>query len=281
MRNITLILFFALGFICFNACSEDDNEKIPPVIKEDMKLVTSFKENNHTIELYSSKEKFEVGYNPIEIMVKDSDGAYFEEVEITQFTPVMHMMNKQHSCPRSESFIPFTGIAKGFAVFLMPSSSEEPWKLSFNYRVNNTEYHAQNKDIQVVNPIHPSLAKGIGTDNDKYFIAYMEPKHPTIGANKITAKIFTTEDMYTFKEVKNFSLKLDPRMPGMGNHSSPNNENLLYKGTVYEGTVNFSMTGYWKLNLELLNTQGESVLGNSVDDDNSESSSSLYWEIEF
>ena len=277
MKNIKFLLLLAFSFVLLHSCSSDDNDKIPPVVKSSMKLVQSFNENNHVIEVYSTHKNFIVGYNPIEVMIKDaSTNEYFSDIEVSNFMPMMHMPNMMHSCPKSEMFDKKEAIASGFAVFIMPGSKEMPWKLGFDYKVNGKTYKISDKEINIINPDKAMLAKGKG-----YFLAYIKPKNPIVGINEITTKVYKMESMTSFPEVKNYKILLDPRMPGMGNHSSPNNEPLIYDANtgLYKGKVNFSMTGYWKLNLQLENEKGEVLLGNEVTKE--KESSNLYWEIEF
>ena len=277
MKNIKFLMLLAFSFVLLHSCSSDDNDKIPPVVRSSMKLVQSFNENNHVIEVYSTHKNFMVGYNPIEVMIKDaSTNEYFSNIEVSDFMPMLHMPNMMHSCPKSEMFDKKEGIASGFAVFIMPGNKEMPWKLSFTYKVNDNTYKISDKEINVTNPDRAMLAKG-----NKYFLAYIEPTNPIVGINSITTKVYKMESMISFPEVKNYKILLDPRMPGMGNHSSPNNQPLTYDANtgLYNGKVNFSMTGYWKLNLQLQNEKGEVVAGNAIDD--KKDSSNLYWEIEF
>lgn len=84
-----------------------------------------------------------------------------------------------------------------------------------------------------------------------------------------------------FPLVQNYRIEVDPRMPGMGNHTSPNNVDLGYDATtgIYKGKLNFTMTGYWKINLKLENQNGELLKGEDITTEIE--SSSLYFEIEF
>lgn len=70
-------------------------------------------------------------------------------------------------------------------------------------------------------------------------------------------------------------------MPGMGNHSSPNNVDLTFDATskMYKGKLSLTMTGYWKINLKLMNAADEILKGENVTEENE--SSSLFFEIEF
>jgi hypothetical protein len=48
---------------------------------------------------------------------------------------------------------------------------------------------------------------------------------------------------------------------------------------MYDGKLSLTMTGYWKINLKLINTNGEILKGEDVNEGNPESS--LYFELEF
>jgi len=87
--------------------------------------------------------------------------------------------------------------------------------------------------------------------------------------------------MMTFPVVEDYTIALDPRMPGMGNHSSPNNTDLSYSlsDDMYHGDLSLTMTGYWVLNLKLLNANDDVLKGEDVTDENTQSS--LYLELEF
>jgi hypothetical protein len=119
-----------------------------------------------------------------------------------------------------------------------------------------------------------------GMDDNQYVLTLLDPKKPQEGANLITAYIHRQKEDESYALVKTFKLKIDPRMPSMGNHASPNNVDLTWDDSnkVYHGTVNFSMTGYWKINLILLNEAGEIIQGNAVTGE--EKASSIYFEIE-
>ena len=99
--------------------------------------------------------------------------------------------------------------------------------------------------------------------------------------NAITIGLFKMESMMSFPVVENFKINLDPRMPSMGNHSSPNNQDLVYNAItkLYDGKLSLTMTGYWKLNLILRNQNNEILKGEAVTEENE--ASTLFLEIEF
>jgi hypothetical protein len=89
------------------------------------------------------------------------------------------------------------------------------------------------------------------------------------------------QDMMTFPMINDYTVKIDPRMPSMGNHSSPNNVNAQQTtvDNFYIGKLSLTMTGYWKINLQLQNDLGTIVKGEEITDSVTESS--LFFEIEF
>src|SRR5690625_7098417 len=74
----------------------------------------------------------------------------------------------------------------------------------------------------------------------------------------MVAAIYTMENMHQYSLINDYVLKIDPRMPGMGNHGSPNNQDLTQGADLfYHGKLSLTMTGYWKINLILENERSE------------------------
>ena len=122
-----------------------------------------------------------------------------------------------------------------------------------------------------------SLNVNLGVSDGQYTFT----KAFQIAVNDVKIGVYTMEDAFSFPVVKNYSIALDPRMPSMGNHSSPNNEDLTYSDidTMYHGRLSLTMSGYWVLNLKLINDQGMLLKGEDITTDHLQSS--LYLEIEF
>ena len=74
-----------------------------------------------------------------------------------------------------------------------------------------------------------------------------------------------------------FTIDIDPRMPDMGHHGSPDNAPLRHQADgSYAGTVNLTMTGLWRIHLTVRDSQGNVVAGG---DNLSDGFSSLYWDV--
>ena len=120
----------------------------------------------------------------------------------------------------------------------------------------------------------------IGSDDEFYYLALVDPAKPKTGTNDITACLYKKIDRYTFIPVANYLIDIDPRMPEMDNHTSPDNVNLNYDAStgLYKGKLNLT-TGYWKVNMIIRDAdstilKGESITGTTT-------ASSIYFELEF
>ncbi|WP_236002908.1 hypothetical protein [Luteirhabdus pelagi] len=283
MKIFKTIILIVLTLL-ITACSEDEeNTQIEENPVADLILVEQIEANNHTIELYSEQDNFYVGYNEISLRVKDNTADdYFSNVSIT-WMPIMHMTSMSHSCPKSDiETTQNETVSKGFMIFQMPGNSEEYWELTLNYEIEGVAYEAS-KIVEVVQK--PDGMKNcisfVAADDSRYVLAWVAPKVPEVKVNDFIVALYKMENMITFSKVEDYTIMIDPRMPGMGNHSSPNNEHLTFDSAseMYAGKLSLTMSGYWKINMKLLDAENSVLKGEDVTDTNPESS--LYLEIEF
>jgi len=276
-------LLFAIT-ILFTACSDTNDE--PIVVDEnplaDFNLLSSFEANNHTIEVYSEQNQFTIGYNEFFFRIKDkSNDSYVKDAELTM-RPMMHMETMSHSCPQSAiAKTDDASVYKGFSIFQMPGNSDEYWELNLEYGFGGQTYNLKER-IEVKAPADGKKRVSVfmGSDETRYVLAMM-PLKPEVAVNDFSAMLFKMENMMSFPAVEGYTISIDPRMPGMGNHSSPNNEDLIFDASnnKYKGKLSLTMTGYWKINLKVMNASGEILKGEDVTDENE--ASSLHFEMEF
>lgn len=284
MKTIKLLCTAIILSIGFTSCTSDNDDPIGvdenPMAEYNM--VSALQANGHTLEIYSKEGEFVIGYNELFIRIKDmATENYVANAEIS-WTPIMHMIEKTHSCPRSEiSMTQDASVYTGFAVFQMPGNTDEYWDLTLEYSIEGQVYEVT-EQIEVKVPIDNKRRVNtfMGSDDVRYILAMM-PIEPEVAINDFSAVLFKMENMMTFSLVENYKVGIDPRMPSMGNHSSPNNEDLSYDVTskAYMGKLSLTMTGYWKINLKLMNDIGEVLKGEDVTEENEDSS--LFFEIEF
>lgn len=265
----------------FAACTSDDDN----VTIDELEGLTKFKEisnTTHTIELYKHGGGLEQGFNQIALKIKEKTSNQYITNATISWTPLMHMTMMTHSCPKSLVTKVSTegSVYEGYIVFQMAQNATEYWDLKIDYTINGTVYSVISV-IDVPASVKQRVTTFTGSDNLKYVVAYVNPHHPKVGINNMVAGVWKMENMMTFSVVDNFKLKIDPRMPSMGNHSSPNNVDLTQTtaGDLYNGKLSLTMTGLWKINLQLLNASGTVLKGESITD--AVPASSIYFEIEF
>lgn len=273
--------FAILAFALLFSCSSDD-ENIQPNIDEtaDLILTQTISNSDHTLAIFTKDGKFVQGYNRVYFQLKNSNNELISNVNLN-WIPMMHMENMMHSGPHS-TITKVSGkesLYEGYVVFQMAGNSSEFWELNFEYTLNGVNYEmSKNIDVQ------PSAKKRVlsftGSDDQKYILALIEPTSPKVALNDISVGLFKMESMHDFSIVNQYKIKIDPRMPSMGNHGSPNNVDLTQvSNEFYHGKLSLTMSGYWKINLILENQNGEILKGESITDQHPESS--IYFEIEF
>ncbi|MBZ4188920.1 hypothetical protein [Niabella beijingensis] len=280
--KITEILRYTLAIFAtcfFISCSKKDG----PIINDELKglqLVTTISNATHKIEFYTVNGRFQTGYNKVYFQIRNMNGTLMDNATAS-WIPEMNMTGMKHSCPYSSvskkenSKSTYTG----FIVFQMAGNDSEYWDLILNYSINGTNYSVKNK-IPVSSAPRRVVESFQGSDGKSYILAMVEPSNPRVATNDMTAVLYRMETMMSFPVVENYKIKIDPRMPGMGNHSSPNNTDLIQGGDkMYQGKLSLTMTGYWKINLMLQNDAGAVIKGEAVTDTNK--SSSIYFELEF
>lgn len=262
----------------YNEKAKKDNGTCEYPVQEDtLKVVTTLTNSTHTIDLLTIDGTLKTGYNNVYFRIKNASGNLVTNATAT-WLPTMHMTSMSHSCPFS-TISSSSGLYKGYIVFQMATNASEYWDLKIDYQIDGTSYSAT-KDILVTESSKKVVNSVLGSDGIKYVVALVEPKKPSVGTNTMKAVIFKMMSMQGFVPVSNYTLKIDPRMPGMGNHSSPNNVHLTQlSDAFYAGSINLTMTGYWRVNLQLVNDTGTTVKGEEVT--GSVTESSLYFEIEF
>lgn len=279
MKIYKILFLFALALLA--SCSSDDDST--PVNELDGLLkVKEFTNDTHVVELYTTSGITQQGYNDITLRIKDKTTNNYIQNATIEWMPIMHMTMMSHSCPFSmvDKVAGKETLYNGYIVFQMPQNTTEYWDLKVDYSINGTDYTVT--DIIDV----PASSKRVvnsfmGTDNIRYIVALIDPKTPRVALNDMTVGIFKMENMMSFPKVNQYKLKIDPRMPSMGNHGSPNNVDLTQSAStgLYNGKLSLTMTGYWKINLQLLNSENTVLKGEEVTETNPESS--LYFEVEF
>lgn len=276
---ISIKLAFTILVITFLAsCAKTDNPT-PVNELEGLQLTTTIANTQHKIELYTSNGKFQTGYNAIYFQIKNADGSLTNATTLS-WTAMMKMNTSSHSCPYSTITKKENSSStyQGYIVFQMAGNNVEYWELTINYEINGTSYSAKAKINVVEAPSH-LVETFQGSDNNYYVLAMVAPSAPVVGINDMIAILYQMNASMNYIQADGYTIKIDPRMPSMGNHSSPNNVNLT-EGTdgMYHGKLSLTMTGYWKINLQVIDASASVIKGEAIAD--TTKSSSIYFDIE-
>ena len=245
-------------------------------------------DGQYNVFAYSKTGSFHTGYNELFfVATKKKNGNYIKNFDVTSVTPLMLMvkMNMKHSTPvggKAETFNnDYLAVKRTWVSFLMNSSESGSWTLGYDVSVLGSNGGIEAADITVnALPDGQAWLKNFKWNDQTYFLSLVNPTDWQTGKNTITAYVsqkstpITTP--YALAE-EQFTIEIDPRMPDMGNHTSPDNTPLTRQvDGSYQGNINLTMTGLWRIHLTVRDAQGNIVAGG---DDQKDGFSSLYWDV--
>lgn len=244
-------------------------------------------DDEYDLQVYTPTGTLHTGYNDLYfVATKKFTGNYIKFLEITNLAPVMQMgMGMKHSTPTSAQAgvadSRLTAVKHGWVSFLMPSGDMGSWTLSFDVEVLRRKASLQLASVSVdVLPEGQAWLKSFKVGDDTFYLSLADPSGWQTGSNTLTAYISkkSSDGVSPYLPATEvFTVDIDPRMPDMGNHTSPGNTPLLPKADgSYQGTVNLTMTGLWRIHLTVMDAEGNIVAGG---DDLDGGYSSLFWDV--
>ena len=241
-------------------------------------------DGKYNVYVYTKTGSFHTGYNEIYyVSTKKETGNYIKDLTVTAQTPLMYMskMNMYHSSPVSDKSrivnYDYLAVKRAWVSFLMETSDAGSWTYSYEVDVLGRPGGAEKKDITVsALPEGQSWLKSFKAGNDTYYVSLVPPSEWQTGTNEIKAYVSKKSTPATTPYLpasETFTIDIDPRMPDMGNHTSPDNTPLLkQEDGSYKGNINLTMTGLWRIHLTVRDAEGNIVAGG-------EELSSLYWDV--
>jgi len=254
MKNIILKLSFILLLSIFLVSCNKNN--VTPATANYVKVAEAVTTgSSFKVALYGNDSAF-VGYNKTYIQVTDmSTGNPISQATIAMH-PLMDMGTTQHACPweNPTSTANVNGLFEGAIIYSM--GGVNMWSVSVDVTANGkTETVKLNvPKVNAINPVQKivvidSVTTGGVLTQTKYPISLVKSKDWKVGMNTFEITMHCMQDMMTFNACNDFSVEITPEMPSMG-HGSPNNVNPVSMGNGhYVGTVNFTMTGAWRVHL--------------------------------
>lgn len=263
--NRSLLAAALISVIFIASCKEEEGDH--PDGTEGKTLIASgyAAGSGALVKLWANDSLF-TGYNKLFVQLLDSvTGEGLHEGHI-YLMPGMDMGSSSHSAPYENPTSQYADETDGLfhcaVVFQMPASTG--WTL--NIAVHS---HKNNKEGEVTLPLAVRDPEKTRThvvtalnDSTPIIISYVEPSEPVVGINDFEMTIHKQESMTGFPPVETYSVEIDPQMPAMG-HGSPNNMNPYHTSRGhYDGKVNFTMPGLWRINL--LIKQGAEVVDSTA-----------------
>ena len=252
-----LVVGTVLVSTIFTGCKKEEDPVVTnPSNTEGLVMIASgyTDAGSMKISLYSTDSLYS-RYTNLFVEVRDSaTDAVIEDAEVT-IMPMMQMPTMQHSAPyeNPSSMSAVDGLFPCAVVFQMPG--EMGWSLSIAVHENvNGGMGEVTFPLMVKNP-SPTKTRVVTPLNDpmsRLVISYVQPMDPKVGINDFEITLHSRETMMSWPGIENYTVEIEPEMPSMG-HGSPNNVNPTDAGNGhYNGSVNFTMTGLWRINLNIM-----------------------------
>ena len=144
------------------------------------------------------------------------------------------------------------------------------WDFTLTYSIDNQLFKVEKHPIEVTpqpKESHLKFKRFKGKDEKTYFLALISPEEHKNGRNEnVIVGLFKAENATHFPQVKDYTIEVDPRMPGddMQNHSTPFEGFKVQPDGFYKAVINYSMTGLWQLNFIIKDASGQVIAGTEV-----------------
>ena len=255
--KINIYILPLLLLLTVVSCKKDDPK--PEEQEKPQLIIGGVTDNNlYKVDMYANDSLF-VGYNKLYLEIKQQSNNQSISSGSIKLKPLMDMDlsnpgTMKHTSPSEapEDNVNEDNYFEGAVVFVMPSMSSTEWYLTVV-----ADATAGKDSIKFTLPkiAHKKEPRLINIRKDMqsppYFISIIEPSDPTVGINEFVVCAHKKESMMSFPAVETMKFNIEPRMPSMG-HGSPNNEDPVHTSNGhYKGQVNFNMTGWWRINVDI------------------------------
>lgn len=243
-----IILSITLGALTLVACKkENTNDSTNTANPSSFILIeTTTDSDNNVIRLFAETSALVSGHNNLYFDIKDATGNEVNSSTTVTIKPMMDMGTMNHSAPVIQPiYNPQSGMHEAGVIFQM-SSMGGTWTIDLI--INGT---TSTMNITVNESSTKMVGVYTGTDSEQYIIAFKRPVNWEIGMNEFTVFLYKRETMMSYLPVTDMTMNLTPEMVSM-QHGSPNNISPVHVSNgEYTGTVNYTMSGDWRLHFQL------------------------------
>lgn len=253
--SIFFFIHIILLSILFVSCEKENDLK--PNTNNYLKVGEGVSSgSSFNVEFYSIDSLF-VGYNKVYLKITDKNSGQSVNQATMVLRPLMDMGTFTHACPFENpgTSLNSDGYFEGVILFSMIGTNS--WSLTVDISANGkseTILFPIGKVISTM-PVRKivvidSLSIGAGKWMiTKYPISLVLPKVWKVGQNSFEITAHRMESKMSFPAATDLTFEIIPEMPSMG-HGSPNNLNPVHTSNGhYVGSVNFTMTGAWRINM--------------------------------
>ncbi len=179
-----------------------------------------------------------------------------KDVDLKSMTiqPMMEMATMRHATPFRNPIVDEEDHSyfSNRAIFIMPSGDMGTWDIAFEIETKDQESIIGSMPIEVASSWRQTSVKN--SDGAVYYITWLEPYQPVSGNNDLTFMIHTRESMHSFPPVPDAELIIYPFMDmgGRHGHSTDFNTPTAAKDGLYEGSINYSMSGDWTTSVQIV-----------------------------
>ncbi|MCK0160968.1 FixH family protein [Allomuricauda sp. F6463D] len=286
--NLVITVIFITGMMSCTLDKTDYEAELSAVVTDEHEFeeAASFNSNGYQINLEALNGTLFKGYNELRFNITETaSNQAVQNAEIT-FLPIRRDADEEaYSCPHGYevTYDSTNDYYSSYAVFDYETATDASWEYYFSITIDDETFTVlQEITVEPQPNMNLNMTAFTGNDGEQYYIALIAPKSPSVAENELIAGIykydrpeaeigsFPDPSQFSYSEVQNATLFLDPRMPepSMGNHSSPNNQDLTQGDDgLYYGVVNYTMTGNWTLNFILQSSNGDVIKGTEVPTD--------------
>lgn len=247
MLNKTIIGGLSAFLILFGSC-KNDSEVQPqqPVIQDE---IASLNTADDLFQVNIKGLSPKVGYSQYEVEILNLPDESLATISELSLMPMMDMGSMMHSTFH-EKLNDNNPCDYGIA-FQMASTEMMTWSLDISFMADGQHY-----DLSVPIEVEDQAPPNIGSfmnpiDSVGMFISLVNSRDFEVGVNTLDLVLFEKLGMMNWPGKEDLIIQFEPSMPSMG-HGSPNNVHpVSMVGGHYEGKVNFTMTGLWRLDFKI------------------------------
>lgn len=210
-----------------------------------------------------SKKPLAVGLNRLSYRVTKG-GQAITQAHIEQ-KPLAKMSSMEHRCPEVSPAqdADGDGLFQGVVIFNMPSG-EDSWSLDLDVTPSGGSAAAV-LTFDGLTVADSSDAKTLPVGTETYLVTLSFAKGPEVGVNDVTVSVHKPQDAMAmaYVPVTDLTLALTPEMPSMGHGTSGNVDPVHAGNGLYDGKLNFTMSGDWRVTLKATAPGGEVLTGTS------------------